>query len=167
MARICATHLLVLQYGLFAVKQRFKSVFFAVIACLVASGPAAASHVTYYPATPGFEPPSAFYDFDFSAFPLGTATGFSETVGSFTITYTAPNDPFAFRTVDSGDIPATSSPPQWLLGETGSSVLEVSFNHRVFGVGVEFLVFGDTPISMSLLREGSVVDPIVAGPPAS
>jgi hypothetical protein len=158
---IYVKNLVVLQRRLSAVKHtkakfmsRFKSVLLVALACQVATQPTAASQVTNRPAIPGFQAEWNFYEFDFTAFPLGTTTEFSETVGGLTITYSAPNDPFAFRTVDSGDIPATSSPFPWLLGDAGSSVLEISLSHPVFGIGVEFLTLGGGPILMDLLSDG-------------
>jgi hypothetical protein len=89
------------------------------------------------------------YVIDFSAFPLGTTTPFSETVGSLTIFYSAPNDPGAFRTVE-----ASPSPFPWLQGKEGSSALGLTLSRPAFGVGVEYLTLGPGPIRMDLMSGG-------------
>jgi hypothetical protein len=118
-----------------------------VIACLGAAPPAFASEVSYFPQF-------VQYVVDFGAFPLGTGTPFSETVGSLTIFYSAPNDPGAFQTVDSTSIPASSSPLPWLLGKQGSSALGLTLSRPAFGVGVEYLTLGPGPIQMDLVSGG-------------
>jgi hypothetical protein len=90
---------------------------------------------------------------DFTSFPLGTATTFTETVDGFAVTYVA-NDPFAFKTVDSEDIPVSPSTFPWLLGEAGSSSLGIIFSHAVFGVAIEFATLGPGPIQMDLMSGG-------------
>jgi hypothetical protein len=117
-----------------------------MIACILAVSSAFASEVSYFP---GY----AQYVFDFGAFPPGRTTPFSETVGNLTISYTAPDDPSAFRTADSAGIPASRSLP-WLLGRPGSSILEFTLSRPVFGVAVEYLTLGPGPIRMDLRSGG-------------
>jgi hypothetical protein len=134
----------------------FKSLLVVFIVCLVSIQPTMASQVTYHPAIPGpgGEPAWASYVFNFAAFPLGQETGFSETVGDLTITYTSPNDPSAFKTINSGDIPATPSLFPLLLGANGSSVLGISFSQSVYGIAVEYVTLGPGPIQMDLMSGG-------------
>ncbi|MDD5036410.1 MAG: PEP-CTERM sorting domain-containing protein [Methylococcaceae bacterium] len=139
-----------------------KSILAAIIVCLVAAHPTLASEVTHYPGIPGTEPAWDQYVFDFRAFPLGMETGFSETIGDLTITYTAPDYPFVFKTVDSRSIPSRPSPFPLLLGEASPSVLGISFSHPVFGIGIEYVPLGPGSIQMDLMSGGiggSVVGP--------
>jgi hypothetical protein len=131
-----------------------KSLLVIIIACVVSIQTTMASQIVYHPAGPGGESAWAAYFIDFAAFPPGQGTGFSETIGDLTVTYTAPNDPSAFITVNSGDIPATSSPFPLLLGMVGSSVLEISFSQSLFGIAVKYVTLGPGPIQMDLLSGG-------------
>ena len=125
----------------------FRSAIVLLIACLGAVPPAMASTLTTFP---GFH----LYDFNFSAFPIGVTSPFAETLGDFTILYSAPNDPFAFATVNSADIPASPGSFPLLLGGAGSSTLHLSLSHSAFGAFVEFVSLGPGPIQMDLLRGG-------------
>lgn len=124
-----------------------RSVIFFLIACVTVAQPTTASTLTHFPGW-------TLYDVDFSAFPVGTPTPFSETIGDLNIVYTAPNDPFAFATVNSQDIPASSWPFPLLLGGASSLTLGIRFTEPVFGILVEFVTLGPGPIQMDLLSGG-------------
>lgn len=118
-----------------------------MIACFLAAPSALASEISYFP---GY----TVYAVDFGAFSAGITTPFSETVGDLTITYIAPNDPSAFRTVDSTSLPVTPSLSPWLLGREGSSTLEVTLSRPVYGAAVEYLTLGPGPIQMDFMSGG-------------
>ena len=122
----------------------FRSAAVLLIAFLATSRPSMASTLVHFP---GF----TLYDFDFSAFPLGMTTPFSETIGGLTIHYSAPGDPFAFST---GNIPGYPSPSPLLLGPPGSSTLQMSLSQSAFGALVEFVSLGPAHIQMDLLSGG-------------
>jgi hypothetical protein len=124
-----------------------RSVIFLLIACLAAAQPVTASTLTHFPGWTS-------YDVDFSAFPVATPTPFSETIGDLNVVYTAPDDPFAFATVNSQDIPASPWPFPLLLGGAGSLTLGIRFTEPVFGILAEFVTVGPGPIQMDLLSGG-------------
>ena len=75
-------------------------------------------------------------------------------MGDLTISYTAPNDPGAFMTVESTSLPVSPSQFPWLLGREGSSTLEFTLSRPIFGVAVECVTLGPGPIRMDLLNGG-------------
>lgn len=114
-----------------------------------------ASSVIYYPGFGGgVEPPWALYSLDFSAFQLGSSTPLSETVGSLTVSYSAPNDPSAFSIVAGSAVPGGTSNAPALLGAPGSDTLLISFSSQLFGLGMRFAATGVGPITLTFLLGG-------------
>jgi len=123
-----------------------------VIMGLLMAQPTQASRVGYYPWSKHFMA-EADYVFDFTAFPLGMETGFSETIGDFTITYSTPDDQPAFKLVNGADILATTSFP-WLLSQVASSVLKIGFSEKAYWVGVEYVILGEGSLTKTEIGSG-------------
>ena len=121
-----------------------------VIMGLLMAQPTQASRVGYYPWSKHVMA-EADYVFDFTAFPLGMETGFSETIGDFTITYSTPDEQPAFKLVNGADIPATRSFP-WLLSQAASSILDIRFSQQAYWVGVEYVILGEGSLTKTEIR---------------
>ena len=122
----------------------FRSAAVLLVVCLATARPSMASTLIRFP---GF----TLYNFDFTAFPDGMATPFSETIGGLTIDYSALDDRFAFSI---GNIPGYPSPSPLLLAPPGSSTLQMSLSQSAFGALVEFVSLGPAHIHMDLLSGG-------------
>jgi hypothetical protein len=108
------------------------------------------------------DPLFTFYRLDFTAFPVGLSTPFSETVGDLQVNYLGLDGTFTL--VDASSISSIPTPTPVLLGDPGVHQLDISFSKPMFGIAFDYVTLGMGPISIQFFDGGTLVDTQVNDP---